>query len=76
MPGNPWPHDMLITVDDDPNTLMDLLWVREAWNLHPVGDDLPPLLADDSVRAQARTRMTDAPAAWLEAWPGTWNACR
>lgn len=75
MPGNPWPHDMLISVDDDPNTLVDLLWVREAWNLHPVGDDLPPLFSDDSVRAHAQTRSTDATSRWLEAWPGIWNAC-
>ncbi|MET3769888.1 hypothetical protein ABIB15_002592 [Marisediminicola sp. UYEF4] len=66
---------MLITVDDDPSTLLDLLWVREAWNLHPVGDDLPPLLSDDSVRAHAQTGLTDATAPWVEAWPGIWNAC-
>ena len=75
MPGSPWPHDMLITVDEDLNTLVDLLWVREAWNLNPVGDDLPALLSDDSVRAHAPTGSTDAPAAWVEAWPGMWNAC-
>ena len=75
MPGNPWPHDMLITVDDDPNTLVDLLWVRDAWNLHPVGDDLPPLLSDDSVRARAQTESTGATATWVEAWPRIWNAC-
>jgi len=74
MPGNPWPHDMLITVDDDPNTLVDLLWIREAWNLHPVGEEVPPLLSDNSVRAHAETGSTVATRAWLEAWPGIWNA--
>ena len=49
MPGNLWPHDMLITVEDDPHVLVDLLWIRETWNLHPLGDDLPPSLSDDSV---------------------------
>ena len=75
MPGSPWPHDMLITIDGGPNTLVDVLWVREAWNLHPVGDDLPPLLSDDWVRARAQIGSTDAIATWSDAWPRIWNAC-
>ena len=47
LPGDPWPQDMLIVVETDPQPLVDLLWVREAWNLSPVGLDLPPLLVDD-----------------------------
>jgi hypothetical protein len=50
IPGNPWPHDMTITVQDTAQALMELLWVREAWNLHPAGDDLPPLLVDTPER--------------------------
>ena len=38
--GNPWPHDMVITVEDDPQSLLDLLWIRGAWNLDPVAVDL------------------------------------
>jgi hypothetical protein len=75
IPGNPWPHDMVITVEDDSHTLIDLLWIREAWNLHPVGDDLPPLLSDASVSAQVES---DAPAEfahWQYAWLDLWEAC-
>ena len=50
LPGNPWPHDMVITVEDDLQPLLDLLWIREAWNLSQVGVALPPLLVDDSGR--------------------------
>ena len=50
IPGNPWPHDMLITVEDNPHALVDLLWIREAWNLQPAANDLPPLLSDESVK--------------------------
>jgi hypothetical protein len=46
---------MLIVVEDDLQPLPDLLWVREAWNLSPVVLDLPPLLVDDSGRAQGKT---------------------
>jgi hypothetical protein len=73
MPGDPWPHDMIITTDDDPHTLLELLWIREAWNLHPAGDDLPPLLSEDSVTAEP-----GAPAElaeWQDAWPALWQAC-
>lgn len=73
MPGNPWPHDMVITIDDDPHALVELLWIREAWNLHPAGNDLPPLLSDRSVSAEP-----DRPAElaeWRDAWPALWGAC-
>jgi len=46
IPGNPWPHDMVITVDDDPVSLVELLWVRDAWGLQPLHDDVPPPLVD------------------------------
>ncbi len=31
--GNPWPRDMIISIDDSPYQVMELLWVREAWSL-------------------------------------------
>lgn len=46
IPENPWPHDMVISVQDDPDTLLSLLWIREAWRLNPEGADLPPQLTD------------------------------
>lgn len=38
IPGNPWPHDMTITVEDRPAPLLELLWLREAYGsvLSPV----------------------------------------
>lgn len=42
MEGNPWPHDVVISVDNDFYRLLELLWIREAWGLLPAGDDLPP----------------------------------
>ena len=69
LPGNPWAQDMLIVVEDDLQPILDLLWVREAWNLSPVGLDLPPLLVDDSGRAQGNTATSDDSTAWSDAWP-------
>lgn len=67
--GNPWPHDMTISVANDADQVMELLWVREAWGLHPVGD-VPPLLVDPP----AEVRETSEAALWEDAWPGMWNA--
>lgn len=75
IPGNPWPQDMVITVEDSSNALLDLLWIREAWDFRPTGDDLPPGLSDESVGADARTEPSDLIAMWRAAWPSMWVAC-
>lgn len=75
IPGNPWPHDMTITVEDDPQTLVELLWTRETWNLQPVGDDLPPSLSDETVGRHAPPEDPSRIAKWQDAWPSIWDAC-
>lgn len=69
MEGNPWPHDMVISVDSDPYHLLELLWVREAWGLRPTGDQLPHGLVDPPVRAGD----SDDRDAWEAAWPEVWE---
>ena len=75
LPGNPWPRDMSIVVEDDLQPLLDLLWVREAWNLSPVVLDLPPLLVDDSGRAQGKTATSDESTAWSDEWSSLRERC-
>lgn len=75
IPGNPWPHDMSLTIEDDPHALVDLLWIRQAWNLNPTGHDLPPLLSNFSTSAGAETLLSDKSADWQEAWPSMWLGC-
>src|SRR3546814_13404684 len=72
-PGNPWPHDMVLTVDDRPQQVREMLWLREAYGLHPDGDDLPPILAErpDSV---AEGPDDETRAAWERAWARLWPA--
>lgn len=74
MPGNPWPHDMSITVDDSPHILMELLWLREVYELQPVGDDLPPLLVDTPVAVQDPAVGAATLDEWEAAWPRIWRA--
>ena len=75
IPGNPWPHDMVLTIEDDSQTLLDLLWVREAWSLQPAGDDLAPLLSVTPVGAHNEAVPVGKIAEWQEAWPSIWQAC-
>lgn len=74
IPGDPWPHDMVITIEDRPDALLELLWLREAYELRPDADDLPPLL-----QVPPRGDMTNVPSAaereeWTAAWPSLWAA--
>lgn len=74
IPGNPWPHDMSITVEDRPHTLLELLWIREAYDLQPHGEDLPPLLSDAPAMVQDAAVSTETRDEWEAAWPGIWHA--
>jgi hypothetical protein len=69
IPGNPWPHDMVIRIENDLQQVMDLLWVREAYGLHPVGD-APPSLIDTPERSGSPDDVPGGEAAW----PGLWQA--
>lgn len=73
-PRNPWPYEMLITVEDDPHALVDLLWIRENWGLDPVGDDLPPFLSDTPTGARG-TELSDRIRTWQDGWPAMWESC-
>jgi hypothetical protein len=61
---------MTITIKDDTSSLIELLWVREAWGLQPSGD-IPPRLT------RTPTRLTGklADERWEEAWTPLWAAC-
>lgn len=72
MPGNSWPHDMVIHVDDD-NSLLELLWVREAWALDVRGDDVPPPLID-RVEATTVNALRRDKGDWEHTWPQLWAA--
>lgn len=74
VPGEQWPHGMLIAVEDRPTVLLELLWIREAYALQPQGADLPPPLVS---RPAAATELTLSPATratWDAAWPVIWDA--
>lgn len=74
IPGEPWPHEMTFTVDDRPNTLLELLWIREAHELHPHGDDLPPLLVDTPTPVHDTSITAETRSEWEAGWPRVWRA--
>jgi len=65
---------MIITVEDRPNVLLELLWIREAFALQPHGEDLPPLLLETPASVQNAVLSADIRADWAGAWPRIWHA--
>lgn len=74
IPGNPWPRDMGITVEDRPNALLELLWIREAHDLRLHGANLPPLLVDTPAGASGGGASAAERVWWERAWPRMWHA--
>lgn len=71
MPGNPWPHDMVLRIQDDEQGLLDLLWVRATWGLAPAGDVPPPpeITPDAPPTVQSLRRdKREWETAWVELW--------
>ncbi|MFC8680196.1 hypothetical protein ACFT30_01655 [Microbacterium ureisolvens] len=72
IPDDLWPHDMSITIEERSHALLKLLWIREAYDLRPDGDDLPP-----SLDVSPRDDLAGVPSAaeraeWTAAWPSLW----
>jgi hypothetical protein len=69
IPGNPWPHDMVLSIDQ-PHHLQLLLFIREAWD---VGSDtaVPPLDPVPDVGSSAMPG-TASRAEWKRRWQNEW----
>ena len=76
IPGNPWPHDMVIT---PPRTTRTRLLICSASGKPGIcrqsGTIFPPSLSDESVSAHARTESADRVTMWRDSWPSIWDAC-
>jgi hypothetical protein len=71
MTGNPWPYDMVISVDAHPGHLVMLLFVRVAWRLAPDADipDLDPV--PDVGTSEVPT--TASRPVWEQRWGRAWE---
>lgn len=70
IPGDPWPPDMILSIEDAPREAVELLWVREAFGLETAGDVPPPLI--DTPAPAAHTLGETERARWQAAWPALW----
>lgn len=73
IPGNPWPHDMVLGIDDTPQPFCDLLFVRQAWGLDIA--EVPALEATTRIPAVAPpSRDTDdLRRQWRRGWRAGWQ---
>lgn len=68
--NNPWPHEMIISVENNSDSLGGLLWIRDAWGLQPTGDVPPPLEKSPQPLGIAQDWT-----AWGQTWPSLWETC-
>lgn len=69
-PDNPWPHEMVISVDH-PNHLLTLLFVRETWRLTQ-DIDVPAVLPQPAPGASALP-PTASVDTWSDRWRSAWQ---
>ncbi|MET4782736.1 hypothetical protein [Glaciihabitans sp. UYNi722] len=72
IPGNPWPHDMVLSIDT-PHMLTQLLFIRSVWQLEIA--DVPALDSEPDPGKSARpadfdpAKVTDL---WMREWQRGW----
>ncbi|MBB6406054.1 hypothetical protein [Arthrobacter sp. AZCC_0090] len=69
--NNPWPHDMVISVEDRSLPLNELLFIRHAWDLAPDADI--PALSPRPAPGASRTPGSASVAEWEERWQTAWK---
>lgn len=68
---NPWPHDMVISVEDRSLPLNELLFIRHAWGLAPDAG-IPALLPVPDPGASAMPGSASA-GEWDDRWHAAWK---
>lgn len=74
IPGNPWPHDMVISVDE-PNNILELLYIRSAWGI-PSSVPVPPLDPEPDHGASSApltANLNEWSGRWDRAWARAWE---
>jgi hypothetical protein len=73
VPNNAWPNDMIISVQDAPERLVFLLFVRSAWHLD--GHGVPALEHEPDVGTTAMPAdvgLAEANVRWAADWDRAW----
>ncbi|MDR6692505.1 hypothetical protein J2X55_003450 [Microbacterium sp. 1154] len=70
IPGDPWPPDMILSIEGAPREAVEMLWVRDAFELEADGDVPPPLI--DTPAPAAHTLDETERVRWQAAWPALW----
>ena len=72
--GNPWPADMVLTIECHERHLLELLFVRYAWSLNVTGVNVPSVLSPVP-RVGSHRIIASEPGleSWETVWASMWN---
>ena len=70
IPDNPWPHDMVIRVDENPNNVCLLLFIRSAWGIASDAD--VPLLDSEPGPGNSILPSSGSAEEWSARWKREW----
>lgn len=73
IPGNPWPHDMVISIDE-PYNICQLLFIRSAWGIAKDADIpmLDPVPDVGNSAMPPRASESEWSARWEREWSRAW----
>jgi len=70
IPGNPWPHEMAIHLDESPGNLVELLYIHESWHL--VDDMGIPALDPIPEPGTSAAPTSETIIEWSRRWGRLW----
>jgi hypothetical protein len=73
MPGNPWPHDMVITVESHDHRICELLWARDVYRIAPGSPDEPPPIWPEPVLPPQHLPPASIRRSWGPLWMRLWH---
>jgi hypothetical protein len=73
IPGDRWPHDMVITVENGDHRILELLWIRAAWQLQSEDPDAPPPLDPQPAMVPTMQALRRDKRDWETAWSSLWH---
>jgi hypothetical protein len=73
IPNNPWPHDMVITVESHDHRLCELLWARDVYRIPGSSQAEPPPIWPEPVMPPEHLPPVSVRRGWGPLWMQLWR---